>query len=216
MTSPHLYRVLHRKGAIDTDTLLVLEDWLEQPQRYQLPPPLLLVLLETAQPGAEAGRIERRRGWSARSLKTVLKVVAACLQEPTLHRVRAPAAAPSEDLRETLDWVTAARAADWVQWVERYRLTHAEARVFQLLHQVVGQTVTEERLMVALYFDRIDDAPGNGVLKVHISKMRRKLAGHGWRVENVWGVGYRLERCDQVTAGPGRSDAPPTAAQACV
>ena len=35
-------------------------------------------------------------------------------------------------------------------------------------------------------------ARDNDVMNTHISNIRKKLGSEGWRIETVWGLGYRF------------------------
>lgn len=195
-TSPwpagELFRRMGGNGLFGRSDVAVLEDWRQHPQRYRLPAPLLALLRRAAAPDATRRRVEREAGLPDRSLPTVLRVIAACLREPA-PRIARPAA-PAEDAREELDWIAAATPPDWLPWVERYRLTHLQARLFQVLHRVgVGRLATRERLWRALYADRPDDVPDIDIITCLVCHIRARLAGSGWRIATVWGEGYRLE-----------------------
>lgn len=67
------------------------------------------------------------------------------------------------------------------------------ARAFLCLAAAPGRVVTHERMMAWLYFDRPHDHwPLRPGLSVLIARLRRHLAGTPWRVETVWGLGWRL------------------------
>lgn len=58
---------------------------------------------------------------------------------------------------------------------------------------VIAKTAvaTNDRIRTAVWGMK-SDPPSDGLLKVHIWKMRPKLAKHGIFIETKWGVGYFL------------------------
>lgn len=73
-------------------------------------------------------------------------------------------------------------------------LTKLERGVFCVLYHAAGRTVPRSRIMDALYSARIDP-PSDKIIDVTICNLRKALANFdGFRIETVWGVGYRLER----------------------
>lgn len=76
----------------------------------------------------------------------------------------------------------------------RSRLTPTEARFFELLKKRSGHTVSRGALMdVAVH--RADGEPDEDIIAVQICKLRRKLVGSRYKIETVWGTGYRLDEC---------------------
>lgn len=69
-----------------------------------------------------------------------------------------------------------------------FKLTVKEAEMLLLI--VDGRTHSEEHLLCALY--RSSDAPKIKIIKVLICKVRAKLKPHGFKIETIWGTGYRL------------------------
>ena len=69
-----------------------------------------------------------------------------------------------------------------------------EYRIFRELLTRVGHNVTRGRLHDALYWDRqdSDDYPGEKIVDVYLTKLRKKLAPMGITVRNHWGRGFEL------------------------
>ena len=79
-------------------------------------------------------------------------------------------------------------------WVNQYDLTESEARICRLLSTKMGQTVTRDALMNAIYFDRNGEEPNIKIVDIFICKLRKKLAARNCplMIDNTWGKGYRL------------------------
>lgn len=94
----------------------------------------------------------------------------------------------NEELRETIRQMREAGAEleplpDWLP-----PLTRIETTVLLMLRD--GRLVTTGRIMGELYEER-DDPPGENIVRVWISHLRRKLAPHV-DIRNVWGRGYQI------------------------
>lgn len=69
-------------------------------------------------------------------------------------------------------------------------LTRVEREVLATLARRPGAAITRAALVdAALDPDR---QGSERTLDVHVSRLRKKLGDEGWRVETVWGIGYRL------------------------
>jgi len=69
-------------------------------------------------------------------------------------------------------------------------LTPAEFGIVEALIRRPNASITRS----ALSESALDpDRPVTGrTLDVHVSRLRKKLGSEGWRIETVWGIGYRL------------------------
>lgn len=70
-------------------------------------------------------------------------------------------------------------------------LTPQEERLVSHLIRRAPGYVTKDALMTVLY-DDADEEPQIKIIDVFICKIRKKLVGHGWHIETVWGRGYRI------------------------
>lgn len=55
-----------------------------------------------------------------------------------------------------------------------------------------GQPTRRDRLKQAITEDHISDE----ALHAHISRLRKRLGTEGWRIETIWGIGYRFNMKD--------------------
>ncbi len=101
-----------------------------------------------------------------------------------------------ESASDSLD--TLVRAAlipepEGLRWM-KIGFTRAESRLMSHLHGRSGKVVTHVALVDALYHDHIEGGPATptNTMKVHICKLRKKLVGTPYEVENIPWVGYRL------------------------
>lgn len=80
-------------------------------------------------------------------------------------------------------------------------LTTLERAVFEVLSRAPGRTVSRAALLREIH----GDAAGSVLPRVvdsTVSRLRRKLGPSGWRVETVWGRGYRWNAGDRPAARP--------------
>lgn len=82
------------------------------------------------------------------------------------------------------------------------RLGPTEKSFFNLLHARMGQTVSRNALMDARYF-HADTEPSNKIIDVQMCHLRKKLENTGYRIESIWGMGYRMVQCQ-----PGKEGKP--------
>lgn len=84
------------------------------------------------------------------------------------------------------------RTVRWEQEGDEVRLTPVETRLLATLLDAAGDLVPRDELLRRVW--DMDFDPGSGVVAVHVSNLRSKLAsiGAGHLVETVRGEGYRL------------------------
>lgn len=71
------------------------------------------------------------------------------------------------------------------------KLRGTVAEIFTVLAKYSPCSVRREALYRAVYGLRLD-APEPKTIDVHICLGRKALAGTGWKIETVWGRGWRL------------------------
>ena len=83
------------------------------------------------------------------------------------------------------------------------KLTPNERNLFALLEARLGRAVSRGALLdAAAYHHGWDREPLPKVVDVYICHLRKKLADSGFRIETVWGQGYRMMRVDKTPAAP--------------
>lgn len=83
-------------------------------------------------------------------------------------------------------WLTTARG--------RARISPVSHRaIMEKLVAARGKVVTRDSLIQAIYWDRDEPEDADGVLKVHLCKLRRVVAHTGLDIETSWGRGYRID-----------------------
>lgn len=110
-----------------------------------------------------------------------------------LQQLRVAAHSPAHVLRisDKLEVFTRAHLTPSVEEpFKNINLTKMESRLISALVNHKGGIVSEDNLLDAMYFDREEASPSN--IKVLFVRIRRKLAGLPYAIENVWGQGYRL------------------------
>jgi len=79
---------------------------------------------------------------------------------------------------------------DTGEWASgQYGLSKFEARLAELLFSRPGHIFTPANIMDALYFDKHGE-PDVKIVDVWACKLRKKLKGSQYRIENAWGRGY--------------------------
>lgn len=71
-----------------------------------------------------------------------------------------------------------------------FALTSKELDLLTLLMLSPGKVFSRHDILRSVW--TMDDDPLTNIVEVYISRLRRKLAGHGAQIENVRGFGYRI------------------------
>jgi DNA-binding response OmpR family regulator len=82
----------------------------------------------------------------------------------------------------------------------RADLTPYEAAVFAVIHKNSPKFTPATKLINALYGAEDGPLDERGVLNVLLLRMRRKLAPIGVKIENQYGLGYRVEIGERAAA----------------
>ncbi|MBI1213845.1 MAG: hypothetical protein GC190_20480 [Alphaproteobacteria bacterium] len=88
-------------------------------------------------------------------------------------------------------------------------LTGQERAIAKILHQHLGHVVLKTSLHTHLYALAVhdEDIAEIKIVDVFICKLRAKIKGSIYRIETMWGQGYRLLRGEPTTAGKKRAAA---------
>lgn len=80
---------------------------------------------------------------------------------------------------------------------EKFKLSPVQERMAMALFQKGGGCVSKDTLLNAMYFDKLNHEPHFKTVEVFICHLRKKLYPE-YRIETVWGRGYRMTQ----DAGP--------------
>lgn len=69
-------------------------------------------------------------------------------------------------------------------------LTAKEYQILELLMKYPNKVFSKQNLYEAVWNEAF--ARDNDVMNTHISNLRKKLGDEGWRIETIWGLGYRF------------------------
>lgn len=94
----------------------------------------------------------------------------------------------NEMLREQLRQLSAILVPEEIDAPEGCHLTRSELALFRHLHN--GRIASIDTLLSVLTLDGREIEAN--IIRVHMSRMRRKLSPHGFNIECVWGQGWRL------------------------
>ena len=191
---------LQRRGHLTEQQVLHAYKFSKNPNAYTLAPTFYRVLHDAIINDEPLEKMEKRRGWPARSAKALISLVLHALQE-----VGGSHSEPAEDedededsgtAEERLAYLKADAAQDIMPLVMEYGFSPREARLFLVLARSPGRMCGKEALFTRMYADRIDDPPDVKIVDVFICKMRKKLELTRWRIDTVWGEGYMLCAAD--------------------
>lgn len=76
------------------------------------------------------------------------------------------------------------------------RFPPSEYQVFRRLFERMNGVVGREELMYAIYGDRYDEDPHWRIIDTYLREIRKRLEPTPYRIENVWGTGWRLVEDD--------------------
>ena len=77
---------------------------------------------------------------------------------------------------------------------QRVHLTPTQWTLLQVLIRRAGRPVRRDHIRDALL---PGEDSGTDAVHAHISRLRKKLGPHGWRLETVWGIGYTFATGDK-------------------
>jgi DNA-binding winged helix-turn-helix (wHTH) protein len=192
---------LQRRGYLTEQQLLHAYKFAKNPNAYTLAPTFYRVLHDAIVKDEPLEVMEKRRGWPARSAKAMIGLILHAMQEMQGSHTEEP---DEEDVsaQEKLSFVVADNIRDVSPVMSEYGLTHREARLFLILQRSAGQMCSKDTLLTRLYHDQIDDAPDVKIIDVFVCKVRKKIEGSRYRLDTIWGEGYRLVDTDEPNAPP--------------
>ena len=72
-------------------------------------------------------------------------------------------------------------------------ITKSHMRIVALLHARLGRLVSKSAIFDAVYFDKSEcDIADIKIIDIFICKIRPKLESTPYRIETVWGQGFRM------------------------
>lgn len=98
--------------------------------------------------------------------------------------------AENENLREQVAYLRGQLTPVDTTIPLEWKLSPSEKTLFLCL--LGREMATNGTLMTALYIGRAKEEPYNGIIRVFIEKMRRKLRPFGVEISTSWGEGYSL------------------------
>ena len=74
------------------------------------------------------------------------------------------------------------------------KVSPLERRMLRCLYDAGGLNVPKDALFWAMYHDRNGETelPDIKIIDIYVCKLRKVLKGSDWKIETVWGEGYRL------------------------
>lgn len=193
---------LQRRGFLTEQQVLQAHRFSLNPRAYTLAPTFYRVLHEIIIKEEPLEALEKRRGWPARSAKAILSLILFSMEEVGGSHEERDESEDDVSLREQIEYLKADNVKDLMPVVKAFGLTVREARLFLILQRAPGMQVGKEALLTRLYADQIDDAPDIKIVEAFVSKIRKKLEGTGWRIETIWGVGYKLIGDPDIVGNP--------------
>jgi len=196
---------LKRRGYLTDQQVFHAHKFSVNPNSYNLAPTFHRVLYDVIIKEEPLEALEKRKGWPARSAKALVGLILYAMQEIQGSHLDEEEDENGEGLpttQEQLDYLKADNGLDLLPIINTFGFTGREARLFLILKRAPGMQASKEALLNRLYADQIDEAPSAKILDVFICKMRKKLEGTNWRIETIWGAGYRLHGTDLVLPAP--------------
>ena len=114
------------------------------------------------------------------------------IARPTINR---------DHLQNLSDQISTLMMAQLTPAVDERFLTHftgEESRILQYLADRAGKAVSKSALLEACAWHRGAELPQEKVIQVFVCWIRRKIVAHNlpYRLETVWGIGYRLVKLE--------------------
>jgi DNA-binding winged helix-turn-helix (wHTH) protein len=188
---------VHRLRAIkfltEQQTLTAFK-FFQSPNSFNVSPTIFRILREVIILETPLEVMEEKMGWPARSAKAILSVLLFALEETEGLFWRDLEESPDiEDLKATVDYLTGDSIPEQSEVMQRFYATQKEAKLFLILQRSKGEVVRRDTILNRLYdAHEIDKVPDAKIIDVFVCKLRPKIEKAGFRIENVWGEGYRL------------------------
>lgn len=184
---------------------------MEDPARVEMPPMALDVMTSLLIDKWRVEEYEQELGAPARTARPLLaqaldtyialdrQALSAgrARRMPTLRdEIRAekrPRDEVIEDLQARIEWLTCTYEGaddDVVRVMVELGVQRQVAHLYLILKRADGVTLPRERIMNRLYANKPDEAEPR-IVEVLVHRLRKKLPSD-MRIENVWGVGYRM------------------------
>jgi DNA-binding winged helix-turn-helix (wHTH) protein len=189
---------LHQRGALTEQQVLHAHKFANNPNSYTLAPTFYRVLHDLVLQDEPLESYEKRKGFPARSAKAILGMILHAMQEMqgSHSELSEEERANEVSAQEQLKYLTADNFADIAPHVQKWGLTRQEARLLLILERSKDRIASKEALLNRLYVETPNDLPDVKIIDVFICKLRKKLATSEYRIDTVWGVGYKLIRTD--------------------
>lgn len=184
-------RNLHRRGFLTDQQLLIAGRFNANHNAFILPPTLFRILFDLIVRDVPLEKIERTRGWSARSAKVLLSQILFALQE--LGGLAVPEGSPGEaELASQIRYLRGDDDPNIPAAMIQYGLTNKQACVFAVLREAPGKVYSVDTIIRRVYGRGANaDIPDSNTVTVMICEIRKKVA-RDWVIKCQWGAGYAL------------------------
>lgn len=200
---------LKRRGYLTDQQVFHAHKFSVSPNSYNLAPTFHRVLYDVIIKEEPLEALEKRKGWPARSAKAIVGMILYAMQEVQgSHTSDEDEDENGEGLpttKEQLEYLKADNGLDLLPIINTFGFTGREARLFLILKRAPGMQASKEAILNRLYADQIDDAPDVKIIDVFVCKMRKKLEGTDWRIETIWGAGYKLHGANLALPAPTKT-----------
>lgn len=182
--------LLH-KGYLTPEQLSAAQAWRDNPTRMFLAPSLFRIMHDAVFKELSITSIEARHSLPERSAKAILRLVLQSLYECESIFIRKPDDA-SDQHRAEIEYLSGTNVDLLTDLMRSFSLSRSEGRLLAILMNAKGHAIDYDTLHARLYADRTGDLPNVETVRVMICKLRQKLVGSQFRIETVWGVGFKL------------------------
>lgn len=180
---------LKTRGYLTETQVLTASRFFKNPNSFNLTPSVFRILREIIIDEVPLETLEERRGWTARSAKTVLSILLFSLEEAEgmfWHH--------SDEQQEEylMHYLHDEDGEEVAALMDKFKLSHTEGKLFAILNRRFGKAVTYETIQRSLYPSDEPDSVAK-TIKVFTSTLRAKIETHGLRLRAIRGVGLILE-----------------------
>lgn len=183
---------LQSDGVIGPQHVIAAQKWRDDYTRMFLSPSMFRIMHDAVIKGMGVVEIEVKHNLPARSAKAILHLILTSLDECEGIFFASPLDVEDSFSHER-EYLTGTNIIEQSELMEKFGFTATEARLFMILRNA-KKFETRVTIHTRLYADRDDDAPDLKIIDVLICKMRPKLAGSGYAIEGLHGMGIRLKQ----------------------
>jgi len=181
---------LRARGYLTEMQVLTAARFYRAPNTFNLSPTIFRILREIIIDEVPLETMEEKRGWSARSAKTILSVLLYAIEEA--EGMFWSDESESEN-RELLAYLEDTDGEEIRELCARHKISRQQGILLAELTRNFGKTVSHDQLIRRLYAGRDEPNRTDKILSQLIHKLRKVISRDNMTIRNISRIGYLIE-----------------------